>query len=104
MEAGHEIVLKPGFHSDNGSYFHAKIIDNCESYCNKIDEFVEYGGCAGGGNNYFIKNELAVGDMQAKLLKKIEELTLYVIELKKENNKLNNRINDIENNKAGGIR
>jgi hypothetical protein len=46
-----------------------------------------------------IKNGVAVGEMQAKLLKKIEELTLYVIELKKENEKLNNRINNIENNK-----
>lgn len=30
-------------------------------------------------------NGIAVGDMQTKLLQKIEELTLYVIELKKEN-------------------
>jgi protein subunit release factor A len=35
--------------------------------------------------------------LQAKLLKKIEELTLYVIELKKENEELNERINNIEN-------
>ncbi|MFC1617354.1 hypothetical protein ACFL2K_03950 [Candidatus Margulisiibacteriota bacterium] len=31
------------------------------------------------------KNGVSVGEMQAKLLQKIEELTLYVIELKKEN-------------------
>jgi hypothetical protein len=34
------------------------------------------------------KNGLDVGDNQATLLKKIEELTLYVIQLKKENNQL----------------
>ncbi|MDR1715291.1 MAG: hypothetical protein LBS20_05560 [Prevotella sp.] len=32
-----------------------------------------------------IKNGISVGEMQAKLLQKIEELTLYVIDLKKEN-------------------
>jgi hypothetical protein len=31
------------------------------------------------------KNGLAVGEMQAKLLQKVEELTLYVIDIKKEN-------------------
>ena len=34
------------------------------------------------------ENGVAIGDMQAKMLKKIEELTLYVIELKKEINTL----------------
>jgi hypothetical protein len=37
-----------------------------------------------------------VGDAQAILLKKIEELTLYIIELKKENIDLNNRLNKLE--------
>lgn len=32
-----------------------------------------------------MKNGIDVGEMQAKLLQKVEELTLYVIELKKEN-------------------
>ena len=31
------------------------------------------------------ENGISLGDMDAKLLQKIEELTLYVIELKKEN-------------------
>jgi hypothetical protein len=34
--------------------------------------------------------------MQAKLLQKIEELTLYVISLKKENDKLNSRLKRIK--------
>ncbi len=31
------------------------------------------------------ENGIAVGDMNAKLLQKIEEMTLYMIEMKKEN-------------------
>lgn len=47
-----------------------------------------------------IKNEgYDLADMDAKLLKKIEELTLYVIDLKKENDNLKALINT--NNKAG---
>ncbi len=42
------------------------------------------------------KEGVNVGEMQAKLLQKIEELTLYVIELKKENEKLNEKIDKIE--------
>jgi hypothetical protein len=34
--------------------------------------------------------------MQAKLLQKVEELTLYMIELKKENTILKSRINNLE--------
>src|SRR5260221_6445988 len=37
-----------------------------------------------------------VGEMNNKLLEKIEELTLYMIELKKENEKLKQRVNNIE--------
>ncbi len=37
-----------------------------------------------------------VGEMQGKLLQKIEELTLYVIELKKENKDLSEKLNKIE--------
>ena len=44
-----------------------------------------------------LNNGVSIGEMQSKLLKKIEELTLYIIELKKENNKLNKRINHIVN-------
>ncbi|MBT1699854.1 hypothetical protein KK083_23405 [Fulvivirgaceae bacterium PWU4] len=51
------------------------------------------------------KNGLALGKMDMKLLQKIEELTLYMIELKKEmsemkleNQKLRDRITDLEKN------
>jgi hypothetical protein len=42
---------------------------------------------------------VSIGDSQAMLLKKIEELTLYVIELKKENDGLKQRIEKIERTK-----
>ena len=42
------------------------------------------------------KKGLNLGDAQVILLKKIEELTLYVIELKKENSSLNNRVSVLE--------
>jgi hypothetical protein len=43
------------------------------------------------------KTGINVGKFQEKLLQKIEELTLYIIELKKENHILNQRILRIEN-------
>jgi hypothetical protein len=49
------------------------------------------------------QNGVNIGDMQNKLLQKVEELTLYVIELKKENeqmkkenSQLNNRVGELE--------
>jgi hypothetical protein len=42
------------------------------------------------------KNGVDVGETQALLLKKIEELTLYMIEMKKENDNLKNRIIKLE--------
>ncbi|WP_316833752.1 tail fiber protein [Pedobacter nutrimenti] len=42
---------------------------------------------------------IEVGGMNAKLLKKIEELTLYLIELKKENSQLSKRVTQIEQKK-----
>jgi len=45
------------------------------------------------------KEGISVGEMNAKLLQKIEELTLYVIELKKENQKCNQRIDSLINSK-----
>lgn len=41
-------------------------------------------------------NGVSLGDMQPKLLQKIEELTLYMIELKKENGKLREMIMDMK--------
>jgi hypothetical protein len=42
------------------------------------------------------ENGISLGEMDAKLLKKIEELTLYVIELKKENEDLKAKGNEID--------
>ncbi|HEY6170736.1 MAG TPA: hypothetical protein VIX80_00625 [Candidatus Kapabacteria bacterium] len=42
------------------------------------------------------KNGIAIGDMQGKFLQKIEELTLYVIHLNKENEILKNRVTQLE--------
>lgn len=45
------------------------------------------------------KTGLNLGEMQSTLLKKIEELTLYMIELKSENETLKNRVATLENTK-----
>ncbi len=45
--------------------------------------------------SYVLENGINLGEMQSKLLQKIEELTLYVIELKKENEKLEQKINNV---------
>jgi len=39
---------------------------------------------------------LDLGEMQVKLLQKIEELTLYVIELKKENEEMKGEIENLK--------
>ena len=43
-------------------------------------------------------NGLDLGDMNKKLLQKIEELSLYIIQLDKKNKELENRIRVVENN------
>ncbi len=43
------------------------------------------------------ENGVNLGEMQAKLLEKVEELTLYMIELKRENEELRKRIDALEN-------
>ena len=43
-----------------------------------------------------MENGISLGEMDAALLKKVEELTLYMIELKKENNALLERIEKME--------
>jgi len=45
--------------------------------------------------NEMVKNGVSMGDMQVKLLQKVEELTLYVIELKKGINQQNIKINEL---------
>ncbi|MFH1003981.1 MAG: hypothetical protein V1781_00540 [Bacteroidota bacterium] len=39
------------------------------------------------------KNGIGIGELQIKLLEKVEELTLYIIELKKENEEIKKQIN-----------
>ena len=43
------------------------------------------------------KNGVSVGEMQAKLLQKVEELTLYTIAIKKENDELKTKMCELEN-------
>ncbi|WP_160292110.1 hypothetical protein [Pedobacter lusitanus] len=43
------------------------------------------------------ENGQNIGDMNTKLLKKIEELTLHLIDLKKENEELKKSVNRIDN-------
>ncbi len=45
------------------------------------------------------KNGLELGEMSTTLLKKVEELTLYLIEMKKENENLKQRLEKLERNK-----
>jgi hypothetical protein len=42
------------------------------------------------------KNGINLGEFQSKLLQKIEELTLYIINLNKENETLKKRIHKLE--------
>ena len=42
------------------------------------------------------QNGVSINEIQVKMLEKIEELTLYMIELQKENEKLQAKINQIE--------
>ncbi|KAF2515005.1 hypothetical protein EYY60_02805 [Flavobacterium zhairuonense] len=44
-----------------------------------------------------LKNGINLGEMNSKLLQKIEELTLYMIELKKENLEMKERLTTLEN-------
>jgi len=46
-------------------------------------------------------NGVNVGEMNAILLKKVEELTLYIIEQEKQMKELGKRLNEIENRKGG---
>ena len=43
-----------------------------------------------------LKNGISLGEMNAKLLQKIEELTLYMIEMKKENIEMKDRLLKLE--------
>lgn len=45
---------------------------------------------------------LDVGEMQVKMMEKIEELTLYMLELKQENAALKARLDEMQAQSAGG--
>ena len=47
-----------------------------------------------------LRNGIDIGDMQSKLLMKIEELTLYILEQDKQMKELENRISEMENKKG----
>jgi len=49
-------------------------------------------------NETEVKNNggIEIGEMQIKLLQKVEELTLYMIQLKKENDMLKEKINALQ--------
>jgi hypothetical protein len=44
------------------------------------------------------ENGVNVGDMESKLLMKVEELTLYLIDLKEENDRLKHRVDELISN------
>ena len=62
---------------------------------NKVDQFIKENGHLPDipSEAEVLKNGISLGEMQAKLLQKIEELTLYVIELDKKNKQLEAMIN-----------
>lgn len=47
---------------------------------------------------------VAVGEMQAKLLQKVEELTLYMIDLEKSNQELRERVSQLESTTPDNVR
>lgn len=58
----------------------------------------KYGRLKGIPSEQEAKAGVSVGDMQAKLLQKVEELTLYMIDLKKENEALKVQVNNLAKN------
>ena len=67
-----------------------------ENYLNSKGEFLKANGHLPGmpSEMEVIKNGVSVGEMQKKMMQKIEELTLYVIELKKENERIKAQLNN----------
>lgn len=47
---------------------------------------------------YAEKGAIALGELQIKTLEKVEELSLYIIQLKKENDILAKKVAELENN------
>ncbi|NOY38046.1 MAG: hypothetical protein GXO83_10800 [Chlorobi bacterium] len=66
---------------------------------NKIEKYISVHGHLPGipSSEEVKENGVNIGDMQSKLLQKVEELTLYLIEIQKENRQLKERIDSLEN-------
>ncbi|MDP4209183.1 MAG: bZIP transcription factor [Bacteroidota bacterium] len=79
-----DFVLKPTYK--------LKSLTEVEQYINKNGHLPEVPS-----ETEVKQNGVNVGDMQAKLLQKVEELTLYVIELKKENEQIKQENKEIKN-------
>jgi hypothetical protein len=66
---------------------------------NDVDKFIKTNGHLPGIPNadQIAENGINISDMQSKLLEKVEELTLYMIQLKKENESLKAEIEELKN-------
>ena len=74
------------------SDYNLRSLDEVEAYINENSHLPEIPSAA-----EFEENGITLGKMSFDLLKKVEELTLYMIEMKKENEELKARINTLEN-------
>lgn len=71
--------------------YNLRSLDEVEAFINKNSHLPEIPSAA-----EFEKNGIELGKMSFDLLKKVEELTLYMIELKKENENLKSRLEKLE--------
>lgn len=71
--------------------YNLKSLKELESYINEYQHLPDIPS-----ESEVLKNGINLGEMQAKLLQKIEELTLYMIELEKKNSLLENEIISIK--------
>lgn len=90
--------LKVDIAADNGwadyvfeEDYPLKSLDEVESYINANKHLPDVPSA-----EQMVKNGLNVAEMDALLLRKIEELTLYVIDLKKQNNVLQQQLNNLK--------
>ena len=82
--------FSPKEHKDNG--YDLKSLPEVEKYINENKHLPDVPFASD-----VKKDRLNLADMDAVLLNKIEELTLYIIDLKKENEQLKDRVTKIEN-------
>lgn len=73
------------------SDYNLRSLEEVENFINKNSHLPEIPSAA-----EFAKDGIMVGQMSFDLLKKVEELTLYMIEMKKENKLLKQRIEELE--------